>query len=129
MSSFSITFIKDIVKIEDAENLYLLFIGWFLILVADGLMMYAFLFSVNGSTRLWKVADDFIISRDLYDNDTQLTLNQAQTVKQQINLKFYLIKKQLKNLRYAAIYCFVIGVFSFGSFVSFNILRLSALNC
>lgn len=123
MLAFSITFIKDIVKIEDADNLFLLFAGWFLILLADGLMMYAFLSSVNGSNTLWKVADDFIVANDLYDNDTDLTLNQARTIKQNINTSFYQIKNRLKYLRFIAIYSFIIGVLFFGSFVSLNIVK------
>lgn len=121
MLAFSITFIKDIVKIEDAENLVLLFLGWLFILIADGLMMYAFLSSVRGSNKLWKIVDDFIISNDLFNNDDNLSLVQAKNIKQATNNKLYKIKKWLEILRLSAIISFVVGVFVFGLFVSINI--------
>ncbi|ALM47825.1 hypothetical protein AMR72_02260 [Flavobacterium psychrophilum] len=121
--AFSITFIKDIVKIEGALCLCLLFLGWLFILAAVGVMMYAFLSSVNGSNKLWKITDDFIIANTLYNPTTPLTINQATTIKNDINKEFYKIKNRLKWIRAIAVALFLIGVFSFGAFVSINLYK------
>jgi hypothetical protein len=121
--AFSVTFIKDIVKIEQAAFLAMLFIGWSLILLSVGLMMFAFLSSVNGSNTLWKIVDDFIIANNLYDKNADLTVSQSQNIKQQTNSKLYAIKKRLRWLRQGAIWCFLSGVLSFGLFVGINIAK------
>lgn len=121
MLAFSITFIKDIVKIEGALWLPFLFIGWFLILCSIGFMMFAFLSSVNGSTSLWKIVDDYIVQEKLYDKAVDLTDTQTVFIKQATNDKFYEIKKRLKKLRNRAIWSFLIGVLCFSIFVSYNL--------
>src|SRR5258707_15227061 len=66
--AFSITFIKDLVKIENADNIGLLFFGWGLIGLSLGAMMYTWLYSSNASHRLWKIADKFISDNKLFDD-------------------------------------------------------------
>lgn len=123
MLAFSVTFIKDIVKIEGAQFLPLLFLGWFLILLAVGLMMFTFLSSVNGSNSLWKIVDDYIVAEKLYDKTIDLTLAQNEFIKNATNIELYKIKSKLKKLRQAAIWCFLFGVLFFGAFVSINIYK------
>lgn len=123
MLAFSITFIKDIVKINESIYLPLLFLGWLLILLAVGLMMFTFLSSVNGSNSLWKIVDDYIVQNKLYDKTRDLTPSQDEFIKEATNEELYRIKNRLKTLRKAAIWCFLFGVLFFGSFVSINIYR------
>ncbi len=121
--AFSITFIKDIVKINEAVWLPILFIGWFLILIAVGVMMFAFLSSVNGSNELWKLTDNFLIEKKLFDSDTILIAKDALTIKTAVNKKFLKIKTKLKFLRISAIICFLLGFTFFSIFVSTNLYR------
>lgn len=119
--AFSVTFIKDIVKIEDATFLPILFLGWLLILISIGLMMFTFLSSVNGSNELWKIVDDFIVSDKLYDKSTVLTDAQDIDIKTKTNGALFKIKEKLKNLRDKAIWSFLLGVLLFSSFVAINL--------
>lgn len=121
--AFSITFIKDIVKIEVATYLPVLFIGWFLILVSVGLMMFAFLSSVNGSNQLWKIVDDYIILNKLFTAETDLTSTQSEEIKKSTNDSLYKIKKRLKKLRQYAIWSFLFGVMFFSIFVGINLVK------
>src|SRR5688572_2511219 len=72
--AFSITFIKDIVKIENAQMLYALFMGWGFNVISIGLMMYAWLYSSNSSHKLWKIADQFMITNKLHEDEDILTV-------------------------------------------------------
>jgi hypothetical protein len=50
--TFSITFIEQIVTLETAEFLFLLFLSWFLIALAIGLMMFTFLQSAYACDKI-----------------------------------------------------------------------------
>lgn len=128
MLAFSITFIKDIVKIDDAEMLFFLYSGWAGMLIADGLMMYAFLLSVKGSNRLWKIVDDFINENELIQSEHELTLEQWKSIKEKTNTELYKVKKCLEKLRFTAILFFILGVLLFGIFVSLNLTNENAKN-
>lgn len=121
--AFSITFIKEIVKIEDAIDLPILFFGWLLILVSVGSMMFAFLSSVNGSNQLWKIVDDYIISNKLFTPEFVLSEAQSEAIKISTNAKLYEIKNRLRNLRRFSIWTFLFGVTLFSFFVGINLLK------
>lgn len=123
MLAFSITFIKDIVKIDEATYLFVLFIGWFFILLAIGLMMYAFLSSVAGSNKLWKLVDDYIVEKQKFDSNEELSNIEALNIKKDTNTELYRIKRRLKNMRITAVSSFLLGVFLFSIFVSLNLYR------
>jgi hypothetical protein len=120
--AFSISFIKDIIKIVQAEYFALLFIGWGLIIVSIGIMMYAFLKSANASDQLWKLTDDFIIDNTLYDDDDILTKSQVSEIKGKTNSFLNDSKDTLKNLRKWAVISFLAGIFSFSFFVCINLI-------
>jgi len=119
MLAFSITFIKDIVKIESACWIWLLFGGWFLILSAIGIMMFTFLSSVNSSNKLWKITDDFIVNNNLYN--VVVPQNLIPGFKTSVNNEFYKAKKRLKRMRACAVILFLGGVLSFSLFVGINL--------
>lgn len=121
--AFSITFIKDIIRIAKANFLPLLFIGWGLIIVSIGIMMYAFLKSANTSDELWKLTDDFIFANSLFNDDTDLTELQAKEIKGQISPLLNTSKARLKSWRNCAVISFLIGVLSFSSFVCINLIN------
>lgn len=121
--AFSITFIKDIVKIQDAEHLCLLFIGWALLAAAMGIMMYAWLYSSSASHQLWKIADDFMIQEKLFKNETELTDVQVVNLKKAINDYFLSVKKALSWMRNIAVTAFLGGLIGFSGFVGTNLLK------
>ncbi len=121
--AFSVTFINEIVKIENAVFLPMLFIGWAFILASIGLMMFAFLSSVNGHNELWKIVDDFIIQNKFFDATQVLVETEALKIKESTNEAFYKIKDRLKCLRSCAIWTFLIGVLLFSTFVGINLLN------
>lgn len=121
--AFSITFIKEIITIDKAVALFLLFLGWGLIIISIGLMMFAFLKSATFSDKLWEKTDDFIIANQLYHDDTKLTTEQIDTVKKEINELFYEGKSFLKNLRYYSVSTFLLGLISFSLFVGINLVK------
>jgi len=121
--AFSITFIKEIVKIEHATCLPCLYISWFLIIVAIGIMMYTFMFSAKSSDNLWKLTDDLIIQHRLYDEDILLTPDQCELFKSGINTMFYSDKRVLRNMRYSAITAFIIGIGFLSYYVGVNLTR------
>lgn len=120
--AFSISFIRDIIKIAQAEYLTYLFIGWGLIIVSIGIMMYAFLKSANSSDQLWKLTDDFIIDNSLYDEADILTESQVKEIKGKTNPFLNASKIALKNLRKWAVILFLAGIFSFSFFVCINLI-------
>lgn len=119
--AFSITFIKEIVKIEHAQILWLLYTSWAFIIISIGFMMFAFLKSAKDCDKLWKVTDDFIIANKLYDDDANLTIDQADLIKKQINTPFYESKSQLKIFRNIAVASFIVGVVFLSLFTAINL--------
>jgi hypothetical protein len=119
--TFSISFIKDIIKIANAEFLAFLFIGWGSIIVSIGIMMYAFLKSADASDHLWKLTDDFIVENSLYNEAENLSDSQAKAIKSKTSPFLNKSKGRLKNLRRWAVGFFLLGVFSFSLFVSINL--------
>jgi hypothetical protein len=121
--AFSITFITDIVKVQEAEYLGFLFLGWTLIIVAIAIMMHTFLSAAKASDDLWKTADDFIEENCFYENEKKLTDEECKAIKQKINSILYPSKKSLRNSRKMAVNIFIGGVTSFAFFVSINIFK------
>lgn len=119
--AFSITFIKEIVKIEVAENLFLMYLSWGLIILSISLMMFAFLKSSNASDNLWKTVDDFIISNQLYDDESDLNNDQVSKIKTNVNKIFYENKSVLKTIRYTAVSSFILGLIFLSIYVSLNL--------
>ena len=119
--AFSVTFIREIVNIKVAEMLILLYVSWGLIIVSIALMMFTFLESSSASDRLWKVVDDFIISNQLFEDETTLSKSQAEKIKGEVNDVFHKSKKQLKNIRYGSVIIFVTGLILLGIFVAINL--------
>lgn len=121
--AFSVTFIKDIVKIDEAICLYILFFGWLFILVAIGLMMYAFLSSVDGTNKLWKMVDDYIVKEKKFDPEEKLDDDEALKIKTETNTELFTIKKRLKYMRKTAVGLFLFGVLLFSTFVGINLYK------
>ena len=119
--TFSLTFIKDIVKISDAHYLFVLFIAWGFSALSVGLMMYAFLYSVNTSNLLWKVVDDFLITKDLLKEGATLSEDDGTIIKKATNDLLYRSKKALKVLRYLAVTLFLIGIIALAFFIAINL--------
>jgi len=119
--AFTITFIKEIVKIESAQNLCLLYISWVFIIISIGLMMYAFLKSANDCDKLWKIVDDFIYENKLFDDKYDLTSIQADSIKKQINETYYGSKSSLKGIRKSSVISFVLGIIFLALFTSINL--------
>jgi hypothetical protein len=119
--AFTITFIKEIVKIEQANFLVLLYISWGFIIISIGIMMFTFLKSSLASDKLWSVVDDFIISNKLFNDDDVLSSDNVNTIKTSINKVFYHNKKVLRVLRFASVSSFILGVISLALYVSINL--------
>ncbi|HMI77684.1 MAG TPA: hypothetical protein VK484_02775 [Ferruginibacter sp.] len=119
--AFSITFIKDIVKVETAINIWMLFTSWIFIIVAISLMMYAFLKSSWASDELWKKADDWMIEKNLYLDITVFQPEDWKEIKGLLNEVLHKTKKVLKNVRSLAVAIFITGLFFFAAFVSLNL--------
>ncbi len=119
--AFSITFIKEIVSIDEASCLILLYISWGLIIVAIGLMMITFLKSSVASDKLWSAVDNFIITNKLYKDEDVLETEQVDTVKKDINSIFYKSKNQLKRIRFISVASFIVGVTFLSVYVSINL--------
>lgn len=121
--AFSITFIKEIVKIETAEFIWSLFFSWFLIIVSISVMMFAYLKSSISSDALWKIVDDFLINNDLFKDEDTLTIEQFKKVKLDVNDTFYKSKKKLKFYRFFSLITFIFGVLFLSFFVSINLIK------
>ena len=126
--AFSITFIKDIVKIDEASGLYILFLGWLFILIAIGLMMYAFLSSVDGHGKLWNIVDNYIIENKKFNSDQDLDDEDTGKIKEQINKANSQIKGSLRKMRNWSVSFFLIGVLLFSIFVCINLYRENHTN-
>jgi hypothetical protein len=123
MLAFSVTFIKDIVKIEKSTLLFFMFLGWGLIIVAIALMMWAFLKSANASTELSAHVDDFLANKDKFAPTDTLTADDLKEYKSSSSEIFKKSKKTLKSIRYWAVRTFIAGVASFSFFVSYNLMQ------
>jgi len=121
--AFSITFIKDIVKIQQADGIPMLFAGWFLLAVGLGLMMFAWLHSSNVSHELWKIVDKYVTEQRLFTDETIMTDDQVATLKKRINDYFLPAKVTLKRLRNWAVSTFLIGLTALAIFVGQNLLK------
>jgi hypothetical protein len=119
--AFSITFIREIVEIEAAEHLILLYLSWGFIITAIGLMMFTFLKSSNASDILWKNVDNFIISNELYDDESDLENDQITTIKSRVNNIFYKNKNTLRIIRFGAVSTFIIGLIFLAFYVAINL--------
>jgi len=121
--AFSITFIKDIAKAESSNGLLILFSAWILIIGSISLMMYAFLKSAWDSDDLWKVADVYMVTNDMYLDETVLTPDQWKSIKKELNDRLYASKKRLKKIRSAAVILFIIGLISLAVYVGNNLVN------
>jgi hypothetical protein len=119
--AFSISFIKEIVKIDEAFCLPILYISWGFIILSIGLMMVTFLKSSIASDELWTIVDNFILANRLYKDEKELDDSQVDTIKNEINSLFYRIKKTLKILRYLSVTAFIFGVMFLAIYVSINL--------
>ncbi len=119
--AFSITFIREIVEIDVAEHLILLYLSWGFFIISIGLMMYTFLKSSNASDDLWKIVDDFIITNQLYNDESDIDDNQVDTIKKEVNRTFYRNKTILKSIRFVSVFAFICGLILLGVFVAINL--------
>lgn len=121
--AFSITFIKDIIKLDQAIWLPLLFASWAFIISSIAIMMYSFLHSAAASDNLWKVVDEFLIDNSYYRDDILLSDEQAKGIKEKINTLFFPKKISLRYQRWSAVSFFIVGIAVFSIFVASNLLR------
>jgi hypothetical protein len=121
--AFSITFIKEIVKLDTSHFLFLLFLSWALIIGAIGVMMFTFLKSSKASDDLWKAADDFIQQHKLYDDEIEMTDQQCDEIKTTLSKIRYPVKDQLRTNRQIAIWLFLVGLVSLSIYVGINIFK------
>lgn len=119
--AFSITFIKEIVKIDSASCLILLYVSWGFIILSIGLMMFAFLKSSIASDELWSIVDGFIIVNKLYKDDDVLNDDQVDKIKNEVNVVFYRNKKKLKIFRFISVASFIVGITFLAIYVSVNL--------
>lgn len=120
--AFSITFIKDIIKLSEAIWFPLLFLSWLLIIISIAIMMYSFLRSAKASDELWKIVNDYQIEHSLYKDSDDLTQDQISGIKQKIDTAFFPIKESLKGQRWSAVCCFILGLLAFSTFVGANLI-------
>jgi hypothetical protein len=121
--AFSITFIKDIVKIEQSTGLWILFIGWGTIIVSITFMMFAFLKSAWDSDDLTRIADEYILSNNLFDDEADLTLDQWKAWRQPLTDRYLKSKRQLKRIRIFAVSFFIAGMIALSTYVGNNLLH------
>lgn len=119
--AFSITFIKDIVKIETAVLLPLLTASWTCIGLAIGLLLFSFMRSVEASNAIWYAIDDFQHSHNLYVESQLLTTGQTLALRKQTADLFRKSKEGLQKMRYWAIRSFLAGIGIFFFFISINL--------
>jgi hypothetical protein len=121
--AFSITFIKEVVRIDHSILLGFLFTSWALIILSIGIMMFTYLVSYNASNRISERADAFLMEENLFDDEKDLTEVQSRQIKNDLIKILYSNKKILKCLRTLAVIFFLIGLCSLSIFVSFNIVK------
>jgi len=123
--AFSITFIKDIIKIPQATCFFLLWLSWILICTSIAIMLFAFLASSTASEKIWTIADDYLMQHELFDDESVFSEQGYLGIKTQINKQREDSAKSLHYQRIAAIIFFVAGIILFGSFVGINLYRES----
>lgn len=121
--AFTITFIKDIVKVDQSTLLWLLFIGWGCIITAVSLMMFAFLKSAWDSDRLAKISDDYVLTNNLYDDEADLTATQWAAWRGPLTARYLRSKRQLKRLRVTAVCFFIAGMVCISGYVGKNLAK------
>ncbi len=121
--AFSVTFIKDIVKVEESTLIFFLFTGWALIIIAIALMMWAFLDSANASSELSKHVDDFLANKNKFSPDEGLDANDMKDYKLSSSVIFHAAKNRLKSMRFWAVRTFIMGVVSFSFYVGYNLVQ------
>lgn len=121
--AFSFTFIKDMVKIETAEFLWLLFLSWGVIMFSIAVMIYYFLSSATGSDELWEIVDDSLTNNRLYDSSTVVPSEFAHELKIKTNKKLFDLKRTSRRMRRLSLWTFFLGVLIFALFVSWNLLK------
>jgi len=119
--AFTITFIKEIVKIESAICITLLYISWAFIIVSIGLMMIAFLKSSLASDELWKLVDEYLLKNNLFKDEKELSNEQIIHIKTEVNRVFYKNKKKLKILRFISVGTFLTGLTFLSFYISINL--------
>jgi hypothetical protein len=119
--AFSLVFIKDIVKIDDSINIWLLLVSWILLSFSVGLMMITFLSSASASDKLWKCVDDFLLNNSKFEDSEVLTNEQTREIKEKTNFIFLDSKRILRLMRYTSASLFVLGCLCFSLFVGINI--------
>jgi hypothetical protein len=124
--TFSITFIKDIVNVTEAEGLFFLFLGWFGFTLAVALLMVTFLRSAYASDEISLKVETKLQEFGKTEDEDELDASQTSDIKTEARQILLKSKTQLKALRYAAIAAFLIGFLSFGGFVAFNLSQEAA---
>lgn len=119
--AFSVTFIKEIVKIENAIDLRWLFIGWGAIILSVTLMMITFVYSAWASNQIWKIVNDFYLQQQKFDDVETYAPADLTPVKKSADNLLFTSKNYLFGFRVAAIITFLIGITSFSYFVGVNI--------
>jgi len=119
--AFTISFIKDIVKIETAINLCSLYTSWVFLALAIGLMMFTFVLSANASDEITKTINQFQITHQIFDNAAIVPDAQVPTIKQDTYVIWNRAKKRLRVTRYGAIVFFIAGILFLIFYVSSNI--------
>jgi len=125
--AFSITFIEEIVTLANASFLPLLFLSWFCIALAIGIMMITFLQSAYACDKIWKHVDDFIIGKQKFSDDELLDEGDVVSIKNSSKIIFEKCKSQLKGLRFSAIISFLAGITILALFVGINITRRNSV--
>lgn len=123
--AFTITFLKDIVNIDETIFISFLLFSWIIITISIGLMMLTFILSAKASDELFKQVDDFIIENSLFKNDQELENTQVLAIKKVVNDSYYKSKKNLRLLRLSAVACFLIGIIFLSVFVYINLSKQS----
>jgi len=121
--TFSITFIKDIVKISDSISLPVLFLSWLLIGSSVAIMMYTYLKIVNVDNELASIVNDFMKNKGLFASGATLHEQDAIQIKNDTDSLVFNSKRVLKKLRFSAVTCFLIGILCFSFFISVNLWR------
>lgn len=121
MLAFTITFIKDIIRIDRASWLELLFCSWFSIILSIALMMWAFLKSANSSNDLSKVVNDYQVKNKLYKQAELISEELWFQIKAAVDRKLDGYKISLKIIRNSAVVFFLLGITSLSIFVAHNI--------
>lgn len=124
--AFSVTFIKDIVKTDEATLLFFLFAGWLLMIAAVGVMMWAFLRSAKISRQLSNHVDEFLAHRNKFESTDTLDANDMRDYKLSQSTLFKRGVSQLEKIRDYAVWLLIIGLLFFSFFVGYNIMQEKA---